>query len=52
MSDAAINELEDSQFGDPSKINESRLLAGERDPWEYGFPRSIWYFGGGLWLSF
>ena len=28
MSDAEINELADSQFGDPSKINESRLLAG------------------------
>jgi hypothetical protein len=31
MSDAEINELADSQFGDPSQINESRLLAGASD---------------------
>ena len=31
MSDAEINELADSQFGDPSQIHESRLLAGASD---------------------
>jgi hypothetical protein len=31
MSDTEINELADSQFGDLSQINESRLLAGATD---------------------
>jgi hypothetical protein len=40
---------------DPAKAARDKSKAArpappERDPWEYGIPWSIWYFGGGLWL--